>query len=480
MPAIVPPSSALSPVVPGGVPDSTVASVEATTPPADSGNDVAFKDLPQRAQQIIVSAQKGDNKVATDLLNEHIDESKDYHPNTQPQIGKMFFSALAGRWGDVYKYYNGGATREEPMRNAMGQIVGYREYNEVGDTGRFYSTKTDKNGNKVEVSLKQMQPFIDSGFITPSDQNALKTSNWKNAQLVSENAIKGFATQTEAARTTAYAAANAAASSNHNLEEQIQNAKRNAAVYDAFSTFTPEKRQKILGFVNRYNTNSQNLNQSNEKGGSSYGGGQQGATVNGGYGPLGENKGGLSAGVGGSASTNQGLSEREANATAQARSKALQEQQNIETAIMQEMQGAIKTPEQFRDFMRLQSLNNANREAMNQVPDTVKPPGWQNVADSDPHLGGSAAMIENMSTQLRNNALMAAWTSDLFKSQRNAAKTGQTSDVQSLARNFENSDMFKAINNTYSDKQNVHLGRARTLKKGDLIVDKSNNIFQAN
>jgi len=481
MPPVIPPNGQLSPVVPGGVTNSAVAPVEAgvapqpvedvtvTTPPADSGNNVEFKDLPERAQKIIISAKSGDSIGATDEVNKHVSESVDYHPNMQPQVGKMIFSAIAGRWGDVYKYYNGGATREEEAKTPSGQIV-YKVFNEVGPTGQYKDYKTGKL-----LSPTQTKALIDAGgVISASDERALKTSTWKNAITSSELANKGFASQVEAARTSAYAAANEASASNRNIEEQIGLAKRIPHVLDYVSQLPSERRQKLLGYISRFNTNSKALNQANEKGGAVNTGNAQNANARIGSGdttPMGGN-----VGFGGSAQS--GVSNRENNSVSNANSNVLQEQQNLERAIIQELQGVIKPGQQFNDFVRLQSLNAQNELAMKNIPSTAKPPGWQEVPETDPFTGGTEAMIKNRAIQQANNALMTAYSTEIFRAQRTAAKTGQQADIKEIQDKFANSDMFKAIRNTYTDRFNKHLGRGGSLKKGDLIVDQNHNIFE--
>lgn len=479
MPPVIPPNQQLSPVVPGGVPDSAVAPVQAgvppvedvtvTTPPADSGNNVEFKDLPPRAQKTIALAKSGDSIGATDEINKHIAESADYHPNMQPQVGKMIFSAIAGRWGDVYKYYNGGATREEEAKTPSGQVV-YKVFNEIGPTGEYKDVKTGKLLNSA-----QTKALIDSGgVISASDERALKTATWKNAITSSELANKGFASQVEAARTSAYAAANEASASNRNIEEQIGLAKRIPHVLDYVSQLPSEKRQKLLGYISRFNTNSKALNQANEKGGGVNTNDAQNANARVGSGdtaPLGGN-------VGFGGSTNNGVNSRENNSTSNANSQVMQEQQNLQAAIIQQLQGVIKPGQEFNDFMRLQSLNSQNQLAMKNIPSEAKPPGWQEVPDTDILTGGTEAMIKNRAIQQANNALMTAYSTELFRAQRDAAKTGKQADVKEIQDKFANSDMFKAIRNTYSDRFNKHLGRGTSLKKGDLIVDQNHNIFE--
>jgi hypothetical protein len=94
-------------------------------------------------------------------------------------------------------------------------------------------------------------------------------------------------------------------------------------------------------------------------------------------------------------------------------------------------------------------------------------------------LGGTNAVIANRVEQLKNNALMAAWSNELFKATRESAKTGGRPDMNEIADKFQNSDQFKAINNTYAHKMSLELGQPSPLKSGDLVVDpKTNKIFK--
>lgn len=481
MPLPVAPNAPLAPVPPSTplAADPVANVVVPDVPPADSGNAVGFKDLPPKLQGTIASAANGDNVTAANLMEQHSKESQDYHPNVQPQWGKVFASVLSRNYGDAYKYFNGGATREEEGRTPTGDVV-YKEYNEIGPTGVYKDRKTGRVLNSKETE----QLLNRGGILTATDANALKTTNWTNAQRTASLANQGFASQLEAARTAAYAAANSASSSNNNIEEQIKLTKAIPNVLNHIAQMDPDRRQKLLGYINRYNTNSTNLQKANEKGASANAGGQAGVTGNVGLGGAegtagGGGKSALNAGAGISAGTQAGTSQREANSVNTTAGNTLQEQQNLQAAIMQELQGAIKDPTQFRDFMRLQALNNANQLAMKDIPDSAKPPGYQEIPETDPYMGGAEAMISNRTRQQMNNALLAAWNAELFRAQRNAAKTGEQADIKDLADKFQKSDIYKAITNTYTDKHEKHLGRAGTLKKGDLIVDQQHNIFQA-
>ena len=92
-------------------------------------------------------------------------------------------------------------------------------------------------------------------------------------------------------------------------------------------------------------------------------------------------------------------------------------------------------------------------------------------------MGGAEAMIANRVNQQRNNALLAAWSKELLASQREMAKTGKTFDQGQLADNFQKSEIFQAINNTFQHKMKSQLeGRSILPPKGSLMVNGRNQI----
>ena len=86
-------------------------------------------------------------------------------------------------------------------------------------------------------------------------------------------------------------------------------------------------------------------------------------------------------------------------------------------------------------------------------------------------------MLTNRVTQQKNNALMVEWNKEIYRAQREAVKTGQQFDINDLREKFANSDVYKAINNTFLNKLEFNLtGQARKPEKGSLIVDRANKI----
>lgn len=490
--AFAEPRTQLTAVIPPAAMPVTTAVAPPAPPIAEQPDVPTIDSLPLPARQIVAgfseNASPQERQVAAALMRKQEQDTAEYSPNVQPQWGKMLFSALEGKWGDVYKYYNGGATREEEARDSAGNTF-YKEYNERGFTGIL----KDRAGKPLQK--KQVDELLSrGGVITKSDDQALRTTNWVNAQTNSTLLNRGLASQLDIIRNDAYNAARTAGAANQNIDEQLGLAKKLKPVLDHFGTLNEEARKRLLGYINRYNTNaSSQQNQAESARSANVGGlqstsqtgtlgvglgqqvGPEGAAVPGtATGKIG-GTGGLSATGMGQATT--GVSGREQTAATAAQSQQQQTQQNLQAAIMQELQGVIKTPEQFYDFMRLQALNAANDAAYKNVPDRVRPPGYVDIPEIDPNVSGSASIVANRVNQLRNNALMAAWSNELFKAQREAVG-GKPIDVDAVADRFQKSDLFKAINNTYAARLNYERTGQMPNLKGVLRVDRANRLIK--
>ena len=467
---IAPPESKVEPV--------DVEKVDLSAPVKKPGDVVTFQDLPPVAKEILTTATTNPSRAA-DLVKQTNNEQADYHPNEQAQWGKVLFSALARDYGGVYKYFNGGAKTEEKGFTPLGDVI-WAERNELGPTGRYKDVKGNVLNAKDVIKM--------GGVITPSDEQAMKTSSWKNIQENSELANKGFQSEFNVARQTALVAANTASASNHNIDEQVNLAKKNRKVLDYISTLPPEKRANLLGNVSRMINVSRGAQSSATNAGSATSGSQAGTGWTAGGG-LGGKEGGASvagtlgvnanAGLSGNGSNQTSATNSQNNSAATSANNSLVEQQSLASAIIGELQTVLgKDPngQAFKDFLRLHALNMDNEAELKKIPEGVKPPGYENIPETDPYLGGAEAMITNRTKQQANNALLAAYTKGLYQAQREALRTGESIDLGKIQADFQQSPIYKAILNTYSDRLNAHLGKERKLKLDDLIVDQSNRV----
>ena len=461
--------------------------VEKVTPAGPGPNAIAnvTLDYPERFRNIVkalpVAANSPEARVqlAQDI-SAHDSESKSYHPNQQPQWGKVVANLLSRNYNEALKWYNGGGVVEEEARDINNNQY-FREKNDRGITGRV----KDSSGKELTPSqIKELE--TKGGIFTLTDDKSLKTLPWVNGKYNAEIANNGLTSQLQLATNDAYNAARTAGGANHNIDEQLKLAGGLKGVLDHIATLPPERRQKLYGYVSRLNQIGSTQGKTNEiglnvnAGGSQTAGNTVGANVGGAGGgegvPPTTGKLGAAIGASGSATTQGGVSGREGSTATNSSNAMLQEQQTLQTAILQELQGVIR-PEQFGSFLRLQSLNSANDESYKNIPAHVKPPTWKDVASTDPLAGGAEAMIANRVDQQRNNALMAAWSKQLFIAQREAAKTGKQFDLDKLSDEFQKSKVFDAINNTYKYKMQSHIqGRSVMPPKGSLMVNNRNEI----
>ena len=494
------------PIAPPGMAEDVVvadnrptASVE-TVVPGKGARPVAnvILDYPPRFTEIVKdigqvqSSPEARTRIA-DNVAAHDAESKEYRPNQKTQWDKVLVNVLTRNYNEALKWYNGGAVKEEEAQDALGNLY-WKERNEISFTGRI----KDSKGNLL--TPKQMEELYKrGGVMTDSDKKAVQTAGWATAQNISKLAAEGLASVPRLAQADAYQAARTAGSANNNIDEQLNLSHNLSSVLDHMATLPEDKRKRILGYVNRLNQINKSQGTTSEKGISGTAGGQQtqgntaglqgsvgmgkpgGAGAEGPVGAVVPPGMGVSAGgnIGGSASgTSYGSATGRAQNTAQSNQAALnQETQDLQTAIMEELQGAIKSPQQFTDFMRLQSLNAANDESYAQIPNHVKPPTWVDVSATDPYLGGSKAMQMNRINQQRNNALMAAWSKEIYRAQQKAADTGKSINMEELSDNFQRSQIFEAINNTYAAKMKTYETGVKVVPpKGSLMVNKRNEI----
>lgn len=464
---VVPPSQAPA-VVTGVVPppagqQSGVASVTLDYDPN-------FKHI---VQNTVAPTPEGNKKVA-EIVQSRIKESEAEDPNKQMQLGKMMVSLLQGRIGDAYKWYNGGGITYDEGRDASGNPVW------VGRTERGKTTEFLDWETKKPLSREERQAIIKRGGVTTeNDLRAERSANWQIAQGAMQRAAQGFESELNAARATARAAANEGNASNQNIDQEIDLAIGLKHVLGRISEMDPKKRQELLGYANRYNTNSAAARASSEKTGGATAGAQQqlGLGVGNAVAPSAGGAGSTgNLGANYSAGQNQGVRLGEANAEAASRENTLQTQQGLQEAIMKELQGAITSPTEFNNFMRLVALNQINNTSNQDIPAAAQPPGWRKPAPADLFTGGLDSLLENRYTQQANNALIASYNNELYKAQKEAATTGKVTSTEEVINRMKNSEMVQGILNYAKDKIHSTTGRGGPVEKGALIYRKSGKL----
>ena len=486
--AIAPPQDkqAVPPSIGGGM----VETITPADPNSSSSIAKVTLDYPTRFKEIVADVPNASTpdarmRIASNVAA-HEQETQQYRPNQSTQWDKVLVNVLSRNYNEALKYYNGGAVKEKEARDINNNLF-YKEENELGVTGRIKEGLTGRVLTPKEVASLQDR----GGIFTDTDTKSLQTLPWINGKTNATLANNGLTSQLQIATNDAYNSARTAGSANLNIDEQLNLASRLKPVLNHISSLPEDQRKRLLGYVSRLNQLGTSTGTQQERGLNVNAGGQQtvGANVSGnaalgatgtegGVPPAGA-KGGLGGSMGAntSATTQAGASGRESTSGSASRNEMLQEQQNLERAIYQELQGVIRTPAEFQSFIRLNALNSANDIAYKNIPENVKPPTWNTVPDTDPYMGGAEAMIANRVNQQRNNALLAAWSKELLASQREMAKTGKTFDQGQLADNFQKSEIFQAINNTFQHKMKSQLeGRSILPPKGSLMVNGRNQI----
>ena len=476
------PETSLAPVAPPSMTEKV------TMPAQPSSSPVAqvTLDYPERLTRIAQALPQAQSnpqarvQLADDIAA-HDKDSQALGRNQKPQWGKVIANLLSRNYNEALKWYNGGGVVEEEARDLNNNQY-FRQKNERGITG----VVLDANGR--QLSAKELDELNKRGGIfTSTDDKVLKTAPWVNGKYNAELANNGMTSQLQLATNDAYNAARIAGGANANIDEQLRLSGGLKNVLNHISGLPKDRREKIYGYVSRLNQLGGSAGKTTETGLSVQAGGQQGENRNvglsaggagGGEGvPPTTGKIGGAIGASTSAGTQTGASGRSGATTSESSNRMMQEQQSLQTAIMQELQGVITSPAQFQDFMRLQSLNASNEAAYRNIPAHVKPPTWKDVSTTDPFAGGANSMIANNVDQQRNNALMAAWSRELYKSQREMAKTGKQIDIDKLAEDFSKSKVFEAINNTYKYKMMSNLeGRHIMPPKGSLMVNNRNEV----
>lgn len=418
--------------------------------------------------------QTPENNLETaKIIKQRVESSDKEHYNERFQPGAFLVAFLRGRIDDMYTAYNGGRTYAEQGKDALDNVYSVIK-NQRGVTGRV------EDANKNELSTEEIKRINKErgGILTASDRDALQSANWKTAQKAIEEARNGDTSQLNAARFAAKAAANYGAAENPLLGDEIYLAEKLRPVLNHISTLDPRQRQLLLGYAQRYRNAAGSLQSSAQKyGGTSLSDQQQ---FGGSLGPFGGQqapgaggKAGVppTAGFNASLGGQQGTSQSQTNAQDVNRSNSIQEMQDMQTAIMQQLQGVIKPGQEFQDFVKLTALNQSNNESINKVPPEFMPPGWKKVAPVDLFMGGADSVIEQRYAQQTNNALIAAYQADLFKAQRQSIETGRTIPVEDVYRNFEKSDLFKGLVNYGIERVHTFTKRGSPLQKGSKIYN---------
>lgn len=459
--------------------------------------DLSVNELPKDARNVYdglqLNASPEQRLKGIQTLTDHSKESKEWHPNTQPDVTGMIGALLGGKVANFLKWYNGGPVTYEEGVSATGKKI-WTAQNWRGRINEY----VDSNGNKL--SAKERDAINDKGgVLSESDKNVLQTASWFNTNEQRKLVNNGLWNPVNEAITHANTAVQLAERTNPNLDVQIKMLQepKMRSIYDLIANKKPEERAQLLQNIQQYITLSKGSTAGKTGRTSASAGGTEslGNSANIGLGlgakggiPPGSKEpiagGGLNldAGLSGNANAtnqinvNNALSEeqaRSANATNQA-------MQNLQSSIMGAFAGQdIMGPEEFKKFIYINSLDALNKQSAAMIPDQIKPKGYQDVSINDDFLvGGAANAIKNRTIQQKNNALIVEFTRGLLHNNKDYIEDkGPRLSYQDLNDQFEKSKIFEGIQNTYNHKLDRSLNgdKAKPLAKGTAIINPYKN-----
>lgn len=452
------------------------------------------KDL----QNITVIAKGVDPNASSDdrletarLVNQQIDMTKQGHLNTQMQVLPMLGAFFGGNAKEALRYYNGGPTRqEEAFHPTLGRFIQERNMN--GVTGRVFNT------NGKELTPDEIEKLDRSGgLMSESNKTAMYTGTFQGAS----DAQKTLMTGMNARVANAYANAVDTAKKGSVLSETLENQRRiltnkdNQPWLNALNSLSAQDRQKLFGFISSQSgVSTGKSNEASERKNATVGGQESTTrTISGDFG-VGGRSGeaqtpggvappkvgfGISAGESRTGGTQYSAGAGTGAIAAETESQQQQTQRNVQSEVRRILQGKIDNPQQFQDLTNL-ALYEAQ---INQINSSIKPenqaPGVREPIQIDSTMSGPMVGVLNSMNTQRNIALNSAFANYMAQAiHKTIGSTDQKTD-QEWREDFQKSQTFKAINNTYDQKMDaVKNNRKFTPEEGAIYVNKNNRLVR--
>jgi hypothetical protein len=443
------------------------------------------------AKGIDPNASSDDRLQTANLVNKQIDTTKQGHLNTQMQILPMLGAFFGGNAKEALRYYNGGPTREEEaFHPTLGRFIQQRNLN--GVTGRIFDT------NGRELDAKEIEKLDRSGgLMSESNKTAMYTGTFQGASDAQKTLMTGMSSRVANAYANAVDTAKKGSVLSETLENQrrILTNKENQEWLNALNSLPPEQRQKVFGFVSSQSgiSTGKTAEASSRQGAQV--GGQESITRNisgdigvGGRSGAGEAGAGVpppkvGLGVSGGQSRTAGT-QYSATAGTGATEAATQSQQeqiqrNVQSEISRILQGKIVNPQQFQDLTNLALLEGQ----INQINSSIKPenqaPGVREPIQFDSTMSGPMVGVLNSMNTQRNIALNSSFANYMAQAiHKTMGSTEQKTD-QEWREEFQKSQTFKAINNTYDQKMDaVKNNRKFVPEEGAVYVNKNNRLVR--
>lgn len=443
------------------------------------------------AKGINPDASSDDRLETANLVNKQIDMTKQGHLNTQMQLLPMLGAFFGGNAKEALRYYNGGPVRqEEAYHPTLGRFIQERNMN--GVTGRVFDT------NGRELSANEIEKLDRSGgLMSESNKTAMYTGTFQGASDSQKALMTGMNTRVANAYANAVDTAKKGSVLSETLENQrrILTTKENQPWLNALSSLSPEQRQKVFGFLSSQSgVSTGKTAEASERKGAQLGG-QESATRNisgdiglGGRAGTGEGGAGVAPpkvglGVSGGQSRTAGTqySATAGTGSTEAASQSQQEQiqRNVQSEVNRILQGKVVDAKQFQDLTNLALLEGQ----INQINSSIKPenqaPGVREPIQVDSTMSGPMVGVLNSMNTQRNISLNSAFANYMAQAiHKQIGSTEQKTD-QELREEFQRTQTFKAINNTFDQKMDaVKNNRKFVPEEGAIYVNKNNRLVK--
>ena len=430
------------------------------------------------------------NKVANDKIMSD--------RNTETQWAPLIFSILGRNYEGALEAWNGGRVRDVEAFGPDNKLYIQRR-NSRGSTGELF----DSEGNKL--SPEQMRDIEKRGWIVSKDD--MTAAQGGEFQAVRQGTL-GMRKAPFEQVTAAYKRASEQAVSSSGIANQwdelakiaarSRNSETKRSWLDVYNKLPPEERAKLSAIASiqmqsaqgstreagtAAGTNVQQQQGATQQKGATFdtgvtgnvGAGGRGTQPRGGAGIAPTMGTGVSEGRGASTGVQAGVSGSATTGAGTSASSGVQQQANFRTQVESILQGKMSDTE-FTDFQRFLQLNNALNEIQaNRKPEDLAP-GAERLGEIDPLLSGQKNVAITAFKGMKNEALLAEWTH--FIADKTNSSQGKNPDLAKWAKEFQESDIAKAIRYRYDSNINeVRDAKPHKPKDGDISVNNRNQII---
>ena len=466
---------------------------------AEQVQDPALKEVTLVAQGLSPDAPPELKVQVTDIIkNKAANDKIMADRNTETQWAPLIFSILGRNYEGALEAWNGGRVRDVEAFGPDNKLYIQRR-NSRGATGELF----DSDGNKL--TPEQMREVEKRGWIVSKDD--MTAAQGGEFQGIRQGAL-GLRKAPFEQVAAAYKKASDQAVSSSGIANQwdemakiaarSRNSETKRSWLDTYNKLSPEERAKLSAIAS---IQMQSAQGSTKEGGTSVGTNvqqQQGATqqkgatfdtgVSGQFGAGGKGGAqrggagiaptmgtGVSESRGGSTGVQAGTSGSATTGAGTSASSGVQQQANFRTQVESILQGKMSDQE-FTDFQRFLQLNNALNEIQaNRKPEDIAP-GAERLGEIDPLLSGQKNVAITAFKGMKNEALLAEWSH--FLADKMNTSQGKTLDATKLAREFQDSDIAKAIRYRYDSNINeVRDAKPHQPKEGDISVNNRNQLI---